>query len=297
MNRFERWLRLHLVRNLPSPLYKMLYSLKSYYWNVTHSYNRDLPLEDQFPWSSPDIWQRVVDFYTARISPTIFEYGMGSSSIHHIKNLMGLGGTYIAVENDPVWYTRVCQAIIRYGILHSFTISCNGMMASENTNMVDYDLFLRLEDSNLGRCTIYLKFRPISSNVTKNQEGDSLEREYVESLDESCDVVIVDGKARKACVNYVLDRALLRGGGLLALFEAGRGRDDWFEAPNLEGEMNYQDVVTRMLDLGGELVDGKGLDNWPNLKYRRTRAPNAFSYPMEACFLRLLKSKSDENKL
>jgi hypothetical protein len=99
------------------------------------------------------------------------------------------------------------------------------------------------------------------------------------------DVVIVDGKVRKACVNRVLDTDFLKSDGMLALFEAWRGMDGWMGRPALTGPSNYQLEVQRMLALGGELVDGIGLDRWPDLRHRRTMESTAYSYPAEACFL------------
>ena len=109
--------------------------------------------------------------------------------------------------------------------------------------------------------------------------------EYVNAVDEPGDVVIVDGKARKACINHILDKNLVKPGGMCVLFEAWRGTENWMAEAQLTGSADYQPEVQRMLNLGGELVDGVGLDRWPGLRFRRTIGRTAFWYPLEACFL------------
>ena len=96
---------------------------------------------------------------------------------------------------------------------------------------------------------------------------------------------MIDGRARKECVHHVLRSALLKNGGLVALFEAGRGIDGWMNSPALTGSYDYQPEVREMIAAGGEIVDGDGLDRWPTLNTRRTFSPAAFHYPTEACFL------------
>ena len=56
------------------------------------------------PWSSPNIWKEIVDYYENMHSPTVFEYGTGASSISHVNNLLPLGGKYIGVEGDQNWF-------------------------------------------------------------------------------------------------------------------------------------------------------------------------------------------------
>ncbi len=85
-------------------------------------------------------------------------------------------------------------------------------------------------------------------------------------------MVIVDGRARKACIACIeraLDTNYLRPGGLLALFDAGRGQEGWLGYPTKTGTSDYQPVVQRILDLGGELIDGYGTDRCPRQKRRR----------------------------
>jgi hypothetical protein len=244
-------------------------------------------LEDDFPWSSPNVWQRVVDFYVERSAGVIFEYGTGVSSLHHIRNLAFRGGAYIAVEHKPEWYVEVLSAVVRQATSHRWAMEMSGgavPLAGEYP-VAAYDTVLHLSGHDIVGCTVTLKLRP-PYNRTDDADGTLQEfREYVHALTEPCDVVIVDGRARKACINYALDNSMVKAEGLLVLFEAGRGVEGWLDWPSLQGTSDYQPEVQRMLELGGELVDGCGLDRWPGLKRRRSPASTALHYPMEACFL------------
>ena len=67
------------------------------------------------------------------------------------------------------------------------------------------------------------------------------------------------------------------------LMEAGRGSTDWWEG-KLYNEDDYSHELKRMLDLGGILLTGNGLDNWINCN-RQSPAPVSYHYPLEACKL------------
>lgn len=286
---FKKW--------IPRPLIKPAKKMRKWVWNLTHLWAKeDVPLEEQFPWCSPDIWHRIVEFYMARPAPIIFEYGTGASTLHHLRNLLSVGGTYIGVEHHWEWYVEVVQAVLREAIRHDLRLQFDGgpVAMPPDFPVKAYDLTAHLRTETGKECTVHLKLRP-PYNRTDDPDGTLEEfREYVYALQEKADVVIVDGRARKACVNYVLERGFLKPGGLLVLFEAGRGVDGWLGWPALRGTSNYQPEVQRMLALGGELLDGSGVDTWPGLKKRRTPASNAYAYPLEACFLRWPAPQNDE---
>lgn len=110
-------------------------------------------------------------------------------------------------------------------------------------------------------------------------------RSYVEAPKGQFDLVVVDGRARKACVRHVLQHGLLSAHGLLVLYEAGRGHPDWPVRSQLTGTWDYQPEVAEMLRRGGALIEGSGVDRWS--AWTRPGPPTAhFSerYPMEACF-------------
>lgn len=244
----------YLVKKvMPGLLLQAARALKGQVWRLMHPQPvQSISLEDQLPWCSPDVWQRIVDFYIARSSPIVFEYGTGGSSIHHIRNLMAEGGTYIGVEHKPDKYAQVLDIVMNYAVQQGVTME----LYSSSTLMppdfpVDaYEAVFRLSSQGIAGCNVNLKLRPPHN---RTHDGDStLEefREYSYALNRSCDVIIVDGRARKACVNYVLDHGLLKLGGLLVLFEAGRGVEGWLGGPALTGTSNYQPEVQRNVGFG-----------------------------------------------
>lgn len=282
-------LKYAIRKNVPAPILSTAQSIRSALWFLIHRKPTSLePLEEQFPWSSPDVWEQVVDCYSRISRPVIFEYGTGVSSMWHIRNLLKQGGTYIGVEHKQDWYEQVLNAVIGYGVRHHIAVALRSQPASmmADGSVVAYDVHIELTASQMAGCTVILKLRT-PSHRTSDADGTLAEfQDYVEALDTVCDVVVVDGRARKACVNYVLDEHFVKLGGLLALYEAGRGRPGWLDAPTLTGSLNYQPEVDRMMNLGGKLIDGSGLDRWPGIK-RRSPLSVAFSYPVEACVLML----------
>lgn len=281
---------LYTLRKLaPRPVLIAARRAKLMGWKLLRKRASEVSWEQQFPWSSPNVWQRVISFYAILKDPVIFEYGSGVSSFHHILNLIKQGGTYISVENDPAWYGRVVHEIIAYCIKNGMTASSHFTPGTgERTSGLRAEwreTVLHISNGQGGpTCVAKLRLRPGLNYSSGDGSMDEFEH-YVYALDQECDVIIIDGRARKACVNHVLDHGLLKPNGMLALFEAWRGLDGWMGYPALTGTSDYQPEVRRMLSLGGELVNGTGLDTWPDLKYRRTVGENAYAYPKEACFL------------
>jgi len=245
----------------------------------------------QFPWCSPNTWQIIEDHYRKIKDPIIFEYGTGVSTLWHIRNLLSQGGSYIGVEHNAEWFNDVSNAIISYALREGITFQVNSQPAQmkDLINKPSNDIIIKLRVSQTIECNIQMKLR--SPTVRKDVNDGTFEefKDYVMAIDQQCDIIIVDGRARKACINYVLDNQYIKSGGLLVLFEAGRGKDGWLGWPALEGTSNYQPEVHRMLSLGGRLIDGIGVDRWPGLK-RRTSSSTALTYPLEACFLKIVSA-------
>src|SRR2546422_5702324 len=57
-------------------------------WDLLHDSRSELSWEQDSPMSSPNVWRFVVDFYMHRSKPLVFEYGLGVSTLHHIRNLL-----------------------------------------------------------------------------------------------------------------------------------------------------------------------------------------------------------------
>ncbi len=228
-----------------------------------------------FPWTSPDVWARVVDHYRALPDPTVFEWGVGVSTIWHVRALLSMGrGTYVGVEHNVLWTVQVAAALLREAAARRVDVSLESFRSG-----LDADLTLRL-----GGCRVVLRLR--SRRRDEGRPADDRKYEaYVAALDLPVDVVVIDGRARNDCVRRALSTPWLRQGGLLALYEAGRGEEGWFEGMG-SGKHDYRREVEEMVRLGGEVVDGLGLDRWEELGRPRTVGPHgAGPYRHEACFL------------
>lgn len=113
---------------------------------------------------------------------------------------------------------------------------------------------------------------------------------YITAFDMKADVVVIDGAYRTLCVQHALNCGYLKPGGLLMLMEAGRGNKSWWEG-RLSGENDYSEVVNNLLNAGGILLDGNGVDNWPGCS-RRSPKPSSYWSPMEA--LKFIQPKNHD---
>ncbi|MBI9050316.1 MAG: hypothetical protein JEZ00_12915 [Anaerolineaceae bacterium] len=216
--------------------------------------------ENQYPWSSPNIWNELTSFYDVIKGPIIFEYGTGISSVWHYKNLQKKGsGDYIGVEFDENWFWGVVGALTKSAAIYSSDIS---IVTKRFLNSSNIDVTIKQ-----GKCTVTLKLRPDASD-------------YAQAINTECDIVIVDGAVRKMCLDYLLSTQFIRHNGLLMLMEAGRGHPDWWQG-KLFGDDDYSEQVEKLIQLGGCFLDGNGLDSWSKCK-RKSPKPTAYYYPMEA---------------
>lgn len=240
--------------------------------NLANDFNLLLN-QESVPWLSPNIWIEVEKFYINISEPIVFEFGTGASSLSHVNNLLKLNGTYIGVESDPHWFWTVTCALMRKlsDCEKNFTINVEEN-DGEPSNYVDITISSQ-------RIKIFLKLR-------------ESKLDYINALDDPCDVVIVDGVYRKDCIKRVLNTDYLKIDGLVVLMEAGRGSPEWWEG-KLTDEKDYTEELNEMLRLGGRLLDGDGVDNWPFTK-KRSPVPISYFYPMEACLL--IRPDSDNNK-
>src|SRR5207247_6886646 len=90
------------------------------FWDLLHSTRAEMSWQEEFPLSSPYVWRFVVDFYRKRPKPIVFEYGLGVSTLHHIRNLLECSGSYEGVDHNPGWYSRAVREILLYCIRHEF---------------------------------------------------------------------------------------------------------------------------------------------------------------------------------
>lgn len=256
-------LRRHIKKIVPQAVI-LLYRKFSRSGEQFSSYN--LLFDDSpFPWSSPNVWHEVVSFYTKKENPTIFEYGTGASTIQHVKNLLQMNtGHYIGVEYNPEWFWIVSWSLLRAINQMNYNTETSVTSGSEALkDMIDFNIAI-------GNVRAVIKLR------AKKQA-------YVNAFHSPGDVIIVDGAHRKECVQHILGADYIVPGSLLMLMEAGRGHPDWWEG-QLHGDNDYTDELNRMLNLGGTILHGNGVDNWPGCR-RKSPRPPAYHYPYEACKL------------
>jgi len=278
---------------LPQSIRLRLSRARSFLLGIRSETDADLGSAGQVPWCSPNVWHDILRFYLNRHRPVVFEFGCGVSTLHHIRALLPRGGTYIGVESDSVWYARVVAAVLAESTRQGNRVELvdrEGGPPASTAGAFDRRVLIKGPADSL--CTVDLRLRPNGCESATSARAPGAWAPYVEALREPCDVLIIDGNARKACVNRALERNLIKPGGLLVLFEAGRGLKHWFGRPTLTGEDDYQSEVQRMMRLGARMVDGCGVDRWPELTRRRTPGREAYRNPAEACFL-VLPAGSD----
>lgn len=283
---------LYIIRRIfPRFLISAASRLRHVWLKATGQWNTAGSWCDQFPWCSPNTWSRIVEVYVTSDNPTVFEYGTGISTLHHLRELFTVGGKYIGVEHSPDWYSRVVQEVL------SYCVKC-GFRTRVDVNPIEptrgHHHRARMETvftvTVKGKDTVCC-IRLCPPNTPQYDGDGSYEefRDYVDALEERSTVVVVDGRARNECVFHAIRSGLINTGGLLVLFEAWRGIEGWMGHRALTGTSDYQPAVREMLALGGELVDGLGVDRWPGQVGRRSASSTSMTYPLEACFLRVIR--------
>lgn len=183
---------LRRLRDIPAPLLQDPASL-SYApeWVASLFFGRN-PLDDHTPWLPFKVRRWL--FKHVGAGDLVFEYGSGGSTLFFAR----LAGSVVSVEHDRAWFERVGRAL-------------------RESALRNYEHVLREpEVAEAGQS-------PGPASQRPEFAGRSFDR-YVRSIDEysdrSFDLVVVDGRARLAC----LDRAIpkVRDGGYLLLDNSER---------------------------------------------------------------------------
>jgi hypothetical protein len=158
-----------------------------------------LPLEDARPW----LPFKAADWLGSYVKPTmkVFEYGSGGSTIFLAKR----AGQVIGVEHDQRWHALVSSAL-----------SVNGLMNCS---------YALREPRLSGQASSALELSETPAVVFDEREweypGLSFDA-YVAVIDQfpddTFDLVLVDGRAREACIRHALRK--IRAGGYLMLDNA-----------------------------------------------------------------------------
>src|SRR5262245_25598162 len=88
--RFLAWMR----GMLPGPLRTAAREGRALVWRALHPKPTDVAIEEELPWCSSNVWERIITGYMQRTAPVVCEYGIGASTLHHVRNLLPLRGTY-----------------------------------------------------------------------------------------------------------------------------------------------------------------------------------------------------------
>ena len=124
----------------------------------------------------------------------VFEYGSGSSTVYFSKRVKQI----TSIENDKNWFEHICAYIQNKNI-------CN----------IDYKLIEGEQREE--------ELAPQYSSSSLTYKNISFES-YVKSIDlladESLDIIVVDGRARNACIKHAADK--LKKGGYLLLDNSNR---------------------------------------------------------------------------
>lgn len=228
------------------------------------------------PFTSQNTWMQLVGFYTALSKPPrILEYGSGFSTYYHLENLMKQGGELVSVEHDKDWFNTIWNSFVKIykDRLDNFQITKNGPDR----------VFEGIIRGTQKKVTFTFFYRPSTSRTGCGTEQEF--ESYIKVPTGTFDVVVVDGRARKACVNHVLDSQLLNDGSLLVLYEAGRGNAVWPKKSQMTDTYDYQPEVRKLVSLGATVVDGNGYDVWDGwIPDRSSKNGMATYVPMEACF-------------
>lgn len=232
------------------------------------------------PWVSPNVWAEVTATYRGRPGASVFEYGSGFSSFGHLRLLMAAGGgSYAAVEHDRGWWGAVCDAVLGLARAEGWHAK------AEYAPPGDFVATL----AGPAEARVRLSCREPLPSFRGGQEGTAAEfAAYVAAADAGApyDLIVVDGRARVACVTHALDAGLARPGGALALYEAGRGTPNWLGGPTLTGDWDYRGAVARMRAAGGRFIDGVGAFSWPGpLQRGFGRGAKNPPVPLECCLL------------
>ncbi len=168
------------------------------------------PLQDEIPW----ITFRAIDWLDGFLKPdmTVFEYGAGGSTLYLAKRVRHVA----SVEHDEGFHQLVSGILSQRGI-----DNCTLMLHKAEPCGEDNREFASHQQKYRGQCFA----------------------SYVKAIDaypdRSFDMVLVDGRARMACVERA--RAKLKPGGALMLDNSDRPA--YQQARELMGDVPHQDLA------------------------------------------------------
>jgi SAM-dependent methyltransferase len=160
-------------------------------------------LDRRLPWIVFEATDFLADFLNRerqRGRPLrVFEYGSGGSTLFWLA----FGAAVVSVEHDPQWYARLRQRLDAASpVDYRLVLPEPGAIDSRTADIADPGCYLS-DDASFRGCT----FRDYVSQIDPFPDG-------------HFDVILIDGRARPACIRHSVDK--VRPGGLLVLDNADR---------------------------------------------------------------------------
>lgn len=196
VRRLRRYLR-RRAQPFPAPI------ARPGWWSALRSYadwKRSLrqgsPLEDRRPW----VAYGAIDFLRRIVRPGMraFEWGGGGSTVF----LLDRGVTLTSIEHDADWFARLQERLSESGLSSDVRLVPPDAACAERADPGDPNNYFSTDPRHVAQSF----------------------RDYVGAIDSvpdsSLDLVLVDGRARPACVRHA--RAKVRPGGWLMLDNADR---------------------------------------------------------------------------
>jgi predicted O-methyltransferase YrrM len=168
------------------------------------------PLYDEMPW----ITFRAIDWLDAYLKAdmSVFEYGAGGSTLYLAKRVRNV----VSVEHDEGFY-KIVKGILSQRSIHNCQLMLHKSEPCEESNHA----FASYQEKYKGLCFA----------------------SYVKAIDsypdQSFDLVLVDGRARMACIKRAL--AKIKPGGTIMLDNSDRPA--YAEAGRLMGETPHLDLA------------------------------------------------------
>lgn len=178
-------------------------------------------IKEQIPWMP----FRAIQWLDSHITPqsVVFEYGSGTSTLRWAKRAK----RFVSVEHSPVWQAKVKVAVEREGLRNC-------------------EVRLALADSESDAGSV----DPSDPETYASRRSKDTFKGYVHQidtfLDDSIDIVLVDGRARAAALRHATRK--VKPGGFLLLDDANR--------PRYQHSIRYVAGWDK-LDLSGLKYDGK----------------------------------------
>lgn len=152
---------------------------------------REFSLNNQFPWIVYEAIEWLESFLTKEMQ--IFEWGSGGSTVFFAKRVQSV----VTIEHDPEWYSTMFNQL-------------------QQSNIRNVQLLLRPPEEFEAGDEAYTSTDEACKELSFRGYAEAIDR----YPDRFFDLVLVDGRARKACMRHAFIK--IRPGGYLLLDDSER---------------------------------------------------------------------------